>query len=243
MGTEPWVEDESHRTINGERWVARECCDCDRLPAPECEFHSFSNCAIFKCPAPCTSSTRKDGRSVRWYRSDSPALAFFDNQKDEPKPVTDPVRPLSEICMDGIQSSLRTLFQDRDRREIEAWRDTQAASLDARVQAAMDATMAVVDGVEMPAPVPAPAPEDDVEIIIDPTPEQVPAGGAWGCWWDVEPIMLDQIGLVPKIPDKAARVIRNLAWAHFAIIVRGYLGPCDFVARVRKMLAEKETEK
>ena len=65
--SEPWVEDENHKTINGERWVARECeGGCVGNGIPDCEWRL----GCFHC-------TRQG--YVRWYRSDSPALAFFEN--------------------------------------------------------------------------------------------------------------------------------------------------------------------
>lgn len=82
MSAEPWIEDESHQTISGERWVARECDECDSPPDPACELFGTSDCS-FKDPPPCARVDRKDGRPVRWYRSDSPALAFFDEPKKE----------------------------------------------------------------------------------------------------------------------------------------------------------------
>lgn len=125
------------------------------------------------------------GGTVRWYRSDSPALAFFDEPKEKSEPATAPVRSISEICTDGIRSSLRTLLQDRDRQAVDTLRGSLAASLDARVQTAMDAMLTVPDSFAeptsepKPAFAPAPAPEDDVEIIIDPTLEQIPGGWMW----------------------------------------------------------------
>ena len=231
MSTEPWVEDENHRTINGEKWVARECeGGCVGNGIPDCEWRL----GCFHCTRP---------GYVRWYRADSPALAFFDNQKEKPEPVTAPVRPLSEICMDGIRSSLKTFFHDRDRRAVEIMRDIRANSLDARVQAAMDAMMGVPDGFATAALAPTPAPEpasatvpdDNVEIIIDPTPEQVENEDVlWGCWWDL-PEFLDLAHVGPVTRLKGAHIYK-----HRAYVVRGHLGPVELVARVRKMLSEKE---
>ena len=231
MSTEPWVEDENHRTINGEKWVARECeGGCVGNGIPDCEWRL----GCFHCTRP---------GYVRWYRADSPALAFFDNQKEKPEPVTAPVRPLSEICMDGIRSSLKTFFQDRDRRAVEIMRDIRANSLDARVQAAMDAMMGVPDGFATAALAPTPAPEpasatvpdDNVEIIIDPTPEQVPGGWLWCARWDEGTDMLEE-----NLCAKSAVGIARWAWRHYAILVRGNIAPSEFCARVRQMLAEKE---
>lgn len=227
MSTEPWVEDENHRTINGEKWVARECeGGCVGNGIPDCEWRL----GCFHCTRP---------GYVRWYRADSQALAFFDNQKEKPEPV----RPLSEICMDGIRSSLKTFFQDRDRRAVEIMRDIRANSLDARVQAAMDAMMGVPDGFATAALAPTPAPEpasatvpdDNVEIIIDPTPEQVPGGWLWCARWDEGTDMLEE-----NLCAKSAVGIARWAWKHYAILVRGNIAPSEFCARVRQMLAEKE---
>ena len=186
------------------------------------------------------------GGTVRWYRADSPALAFFDNQKEKSEPATAPVRSISEICMDGIRSSLKTFFQDRDRRAVEIMRDIRANSLDARVQAAMDAMMGVPDGFATAALAPTPAPEpasatvpdDNVEIIIDPTLEQVPGGWLWCARWDEGTDMLEA-----NLCAKSAVGIARWAWRHYAILVRGNIAPSEFCARVRKMLDEKEAEK
>ena len=248
MGTESWVEDESHRTINGERWVARKCDGgCYGRGNPDCEFLGGkgecldpSGCSL------CFGPQRLDGRSVRWYRLGGMAQAFLDKPKEEPKPVTDPARPLPEICMDGIRSSLKTFFHDRDRRAVEIMRDIRANSLDARVQAAMDAMMGVPDGFATAALAPTPAPEpasatvpdDNVEIIIDPTPEQVPGGWLWCARWDEGTDMLEE-----NLCAKSAVGIARWAWRHYAILVRGNIAPSEFCARVRKMLDEKEAEK
>lgn len=224
MGTESWVEDESHRTINGVRWVARECDDCDELPSPACELFGTSDCS-FKDPPPCARVDRKDGRPVRWYRADSPALAFFDKKKEE----TPPICSISDIATDGVRAWLRMIYQDRDRQAVEALRDSQATSLDDRVQAALD----VILNLRASESSETPTPEDDVEIIIDPTPEQVPEDGLWGCWWNDN--------RSSSGGEKIFRSdIRNPTWDHYAILVRGHLEPKELAFRVRKMLAEKE---
>ena len=228
MSADTWTEDENHRTINGERWVAREAdwCHSDKSPGPNCEMLDSPYCT----KTACAPADRKDHRGVRWYRADSPALAFFDKPKEDASPEKDAdPRPIAEICMDSIRSSLRTLIQDRDRKAVDALRDSQAASLDARVKTAMDAMLTVPDSFATPAP----APEDDVEIIIDPTPEQVPEGSAWGCWWDTGD---DNLGVGRLTPYD----VQCTPWEHLAILVRGHLSPSEMVARVRKMLAEKE---
>lgn len=239
MKDEPWVEDENHKTINGERWVVRNGNGCSGSPSPGCELWGTLDClgCDIDSHVSCKGAERADGRNVRWYRANSPALAFFDKPKEELKPATDPVRPLSEICMDGIRSSLRTFFQDRDRRAVEIMRDIRAASLDKRVQAAMDAMLTVPDSFtdSEPYPAPEPIPEDDVEIIIDPTPEQVPEEGAWGCCWDSR---CDNPSMGVLVPDDL-----RPTWKHYAVLTRGRLTNTELLSRVRQMLAEKEAEK
>ena len=222
MGTESWVEDENHRTLNGVRWVARECDECDSPPEPSCELFETAECS-FKDPPPCARVDRKDGRPVRWYRADSPALAFFDKKKEE----TPPICSISDIATDGVRAWLRMIYQDRDRQAVEALCDSQATSLDDRVQAAMDAILSL----RAPDSSDTPAPEDDVEIIIDPKPEQVPEDGLWGCFIDAT-----DSRITPAIVCKCI-VGGN---ARFAVLVRGNLTASGLVARVRKMLTEKE---
>lgn len=321
MSAEEWIEDENHRTINGERWVARKC-------DGGCSGNGFPACEWKKSCSFCEHT-----RNVRWYRADSRALTSFDGLTEKAARTVDPndsawgipyidrkkyrraivpaelskaevycghgkwvpwkeiypaininglymrvkIEDSEEIraqgnnpylppnsnfladklgvmeeefpksdppstysnCMDAIQASLKTLLQDRDRKAVKALRDSLAASLDARVQAAMDAMLAPYSDAK-PAPTPAPAPEpapaqapeDDVEIIIDPMPEQVPEDGVWGCCWNNE---CDDFSVEKLIPDDLRPI-----WNHYAILVRGHLGPKELPARVRKMLAEKE---
>lgn len=87
MSAEPWIEDENHQTINGERWVARECKTgtCHSEVMPDCEFLKERSCGKITLQGCCVGRFRRDGHSVRWYRLGSPALAFFDKPKKDDK--------------------------------------------------------------------------------------------------------------------------------------------------------------
>lgn len=76
---------------------------------------------------------------------------------------------------------------------------------------------------------------NDIEIIIDPTPEQIPKGWMWGAHWDEE----DDLSEASLFPRNAGS-IKYGAWDHYAILVRGHLTPTEMVAHIRNMLAEKE---
>lgn len=147
----------------------------------------------------------------------------------------------SEICADAetalvnakraVRAWLTGKYQDRDRQEVDTLRDSLAASLDARVQMALDAILSLRASESSETL----TPEDGVEIIIDPTPEQVPEGSIWGAFWnDLDHFNESNTGAILKT------WVAGMMWKHSAIVVRGHLTPTKLVARVRKMLAEKE---
>lgn len=125
-----------------------------------------------------------------------------------------------------------------DREEISRLCDATSAigeRLEATFQKRLDAMLPVLtERLKTPAP----SPDDDVEIIIDPTPEQVENEDVlWGCWWDL-PEFLDLAHVGPVTRLKGAHIYK-----HHAYVVQGHLGPVELVARVRQMLAEKKAEK
>ena len=105
-----WVEDESHVTIDGVRWVAREAGGCMRNPAPKCEAQSdFGGCGCDKVH--CGRTLRHDHLDVRWYRADSPALAYFDKPKEEPK-VTEK-QPTTTVSAPTLCETAADLMRER----------------------------------------------------------------------------------------------------------------------------------
>lgn len=98
------------------------------------------------------------------------------------------------------------------------------AKLDGTREARITAAMEAIDGKQT---------KDDVEIIINPTQEQVPKGGAGGCWWRNDRVIYSrEVGVV--FPDYIGILQDN-----YAIITHGYLTPTELVERVKKMLDDK----
>ena len=80
--------------------------------------------------------------------------------------------------------------------------------------------------------------KDDVEIIIDPKPEQVPKESVWGVFWhEIDDIDADLAHATSRFdfPD----IVSEDGWKHCAILTKGQLSPSELAARVRKMLVKK----
>ena len=94
-----WVEDKDHQTIGGIRYVSRRTENtCNGGYTPGCELY-HSGCSRFLC------------EYKRWYRADSPALAYFDNPKEEPK-VTEK-QPTTTVSATTLCETAADLMRER----------------------------------------------------------------------------------------------------------------------------------